>query len=220
MDVADSVKEAFHLLPELTGGAEILDQALSVAPEEKASQAIHRLKQIDELLHLYGVEDHVTFDLSMSGSYGYYTGIIFRAYTYGTGDAVVRGGRYDHLLEKFGKNTPSIGFAIILDELMNALNRQNIQVETGSRNLLVYTQDTEKWAISLARTFRNKGKNIEMLKRNTDEDRQVYEEYGKRSSVMTMLYLRDDLKIEMINFRTGEKEDHGHEKAEVKEQNL
>ena len=35
MDVADSVKEAFHLLPELTGGAEILDQALSVAPEEK-----------------------------------------------------------------------------------------------------------------------------------------------------------------------------------------
>ena len=141
----------------------------------------------------------------MSGSYGYHTGIIFRAYTYGTGDAVVRGGRYDHLLEKFGKNTPSIGFAIILDELMNALNRQNIQVETGSRNLLVYTQDTEKWAISLARTFRNKGKNIEMLKRNTDEDRQVYEEYGKRSSVMTMLYLRDDLKIEMINFRTGEK---------------
>ena len=205
MDVADSVKEAFHLLPELTGGAEILDQALSVAPGEKAGQAIHRLKQIDELLRLYGVEDHITFDLSMSGNYGYYTGIIFRAYTYGTGDAVVRGGRYDHLLEKFGKNTPSIGFAIILDELMNALNRQNIQVETGSRNLLVYTQDTEKWAISLARTFRSKGKNIEMLKRNTEDDRQVYEEYGKRSSVMTMLYLRDDLKIEMINFRTGEK---------------
>ena len=47
MDVADSVKEAFHLLPELTGGAEILDQALSVAPGEKAGQAIHRLKQID-----------------------------------------------------------------------------------------------------------------------------------------------------------------------------
>ena len=38
-----------------------------------------------------------------------------------------------------------------------------------------------------------------MLKRNTEDDRQVYEEYGKRSSVMTMLYLRDDLKIEMIN---------------------
>ncbi len=39
---------------------------------------------------------------------------------YGTGDAIVKGGRYDHLLEKFGKNSPSIGFAIVIDELMNA----------------------------------------------------------------------------------------------------
>ena len=198
-------RKAFSALSEMVGGVEILEEAKKVAPSKKAMKAIRRLEKIYAILSVYKMEQYITFDLSMSGSYGYYTGIIFRAYTYGTGDAVVRGGRYDHLLEKFGKNTPSIGFAIILDELMNALNRQNIQVETGSRNLLVYTQDTEKWAISLARTFRNKGKNIEMLKRNTDEDRQVYEEYGKRSSVMTMLYLRDDLKIEMINFRTGEK---------------
>ena len=39
----------------------------------------------------------------MSGSHGYYTGIIFRGYTYGSGDAIVKGGRYDNLLEKFGK---------------------------------------------------------------------------------------------------------------------
>ena len=77
----------------------------------KAKAAIERLRQINHLLCLYNASDHVTFDLSMSGGYGYYTGIVFRAYTYGTGDAVVRGGRYDHLLEKFGKETPSIGFA-------------------------------------------------------------------------------------------------------------
>ena len=116
----------------------------------------------------------------MSGSYGYYTGIIFRAYTYGTGDAVVRGGRYDHLLEKFGKKTPSIGFAIILDELMSALDRQKIKVETGHRNLLVYTDATEQWAISLARSFRAKGKNVEMMKRNSWDERETFEAYGKR----------------------------------------
>ncbi len=73
-------------------------------------------KEIVNCLDL-GADDYVTFDLSMSGHYGYYTGIVFRAYTYGTGDAIVTGGRYDHLLEKFGKQTPSIGFAIIIDEL-------------------------------------------------------------------------------------------------------
>lgn len=200
----ESVKEAFHILPELMGGPEILESAARIAPSAEARLAITRLQQIYKLLRLYKAEDHVTFDLSMSGSYGYYTGIIFRAYTYGTGDAVVRGGRYDHLLEKFGKSTPSIGFAIIIDELMSALNRQKISVQTAKRNLLVYTEATEKWAVSLARSFRAKGKNIEMLKREPEEEREVYEAYGKRSFIAGILYLTDDFKIEMVNLRTGE----------------
>lgn len=202
--VKGSVKEAFHILPELMGGPEVLEQAVRIAPNVNARLAITRLQQIYRQLKLYKVEDHVTFDLSMSGSYGYYTGIIFRAYTYGTGDAVVRGGRYDHLLEKFGKNTPSIGFAIILDELMSALNRQKISIPTGCRNLIVYTEGTEKWAISLACNFRAKGRNIEMIKRELEEERGQFEEYGRRTSAVSMMYLRDDLKIEMVNLNTGE----------------
>lgn len=203
-NVPADVKETFHLLPELTGGWEILEQAAKAAVGDAARHAVERLQEIYKLLQLYGVEDHITFDLSMSGSYGYYTGIIFRAYTYGTGDAVVRGGRYNNLLEKFGKKTPSIGFAIIVDELMSALNRQKIDVETTHRNLLVYTDTTAKWAISLACTFRSKGKNIEMVKRMSEEDRTVYEAYAKRSSIISMMYLREDHKIEMLNLQTGE----------------
>ena len=203
-DVPADVKETFHLLQELTGGWEILEQAAKAAVGDAARHAVARLQEIYKLLQLYGVEDHITFDLSMSGSYGYYTGIIFRAYTYGTGDAVVRGGRYNNLLEKFGKKTPSIGFAIIVDELMSALNRQKIDVETTHRNLLVYTDATAKWAISLARTFRSKGKNIEMVKRAPEEDRAVYEAYAKRSFIISMMYLREDRKIEMLNLQTGE----------------
>ena len=203
-DVKKEIKEAFAILPELMGTEDVLDKAQQFAISDKAKAAIERLRQINHLLCLYNASDHVTFDLSMSGSYGYYTGIIFRAYTYGTGDAVVRGGRYDHLLEKFGKKTPSIGFAIILDELMSALDRQKIKVETGHRNLLVYTDATEQWAISLARSFRAKGKNVEMMKRNSWDERETFEAYGKRSSVASMLYLREDRKIEVINLQTGE----------------
>ena len=202
--VRGSVKEAFRMLPELVGGQEILERAARIAPTVNARLALTRLQQIYRLLMIYKAEEHITFDLSMSGSYGYYTGIIFRAYTYGTGDAVVRGGRYDHLLGKFGKNTPSIGFAIIVDELMSALNRQKIAVETSHRNLLVYTEETQRWAIFLARDFREKGKNIEMLKREQEDRREKYEKYGKRSGIISMLYLRDDFKIEMVNLRTGE----------------
>ena len=203
-NVKESVKEAFAVLPELVGGPEVLETALRTAPDLNACLGVTRLQQIYRLLTLYGAEDHVTFDLSMSGSYGYYTGVIFRAYTYGTGDAVVRGGRYDHLLAKFGKDTPSIGFAIILDELMSALNRQKIIVDTVHRNLIVYTEETEKRAISLTCSFREKGRNIELIKREITEERESFETYAKRSGASALLYLRDDDKIEMVNLKTGE----------------
>jgi len=33
--------------------------------------------------------------------------VIFKGYTYGVGDAIVTGGRYDKLLSYFGKNAPA-----------------------------------------------------------------------------------------------------------------
>lgn len=207
-----AVKEAFQTLPELVGGEETLDAALSSAPDQEAEDAVVRLKKIYRLLCLYGVQDHVSFDLSMSGSYGYYTGIIFRAYTYGTGDAVVRGGRYDNLLEKFGKNTPSIGFAVIVDELMSALSRQKIQVETMSRNLLVYPESAESEAIALACSFREKGRNIELIRREAEQDKEYFLSFASRTQAAALLYLCDDGTIEMKNLRTGEEK-----KAELKE---
>ena len=203
-DAADNIKAAFQVLSELMGDVEILDQAMEIAPNNSARLAVSYLQQLYQLLTLYGVEDHITFDLSMSGSYGYYTGVVFRAYTYGTGDAIVRGGRYDNLLGKFGENTPSIGFAIIIDELMSALSRQKIPVETREMNMIVYTEATQKWAISLAKNFRSKGKCVEMHKRDKQESREAYEAYGKRIQAVSMLYLNDDLTIEMVNLRTGD----------------
>ena len=203
-NVKKSVRDAFHLLPELTGGEEILEQALKASPDVHARRAVARLRQIYRLLKLYGAEDHITFDMSMTGTYGYYTGIIFRAYTYGTGDAVVRGGRYDNLLEKFGKRTPSIGFAVILDELMSALRRQGVPVQTIRRNVIVYTEATEAAAFGLARSFREKGRNIELVRRETEEEREAFESYAGRRSAAALLFFRDDGKIEMVNLENGE----------------
>ena len=199
-----SIKEAFQILPELVGGVEVLRKAATITTHPKAKSAIVRLLKIYVLLQLYGVEEHVTFDLSMSGSYGYYSGIIFRAYTYGTGDAVVRGGRYDHLLEKYGRSTPSIGFAIIVDELMSALSRQKIDVDSGHRNLIVYNDISQKNAMALAKECRNKGKCIILLKRDEGENKAYYTEYGKKIHADSLLYLKDDGKIEMVHLKTGE----------------
>jgi len=201
----ETVRKAFSILPELMGTEDALDKVEQFAIDEKAKSAVARLRQISHLLQLYHASDHVTFDLSMSGGYGYYTGIVFRVYTYGTGDAIVRGGRYNHLLEKFGKETPSIGFAIIVDELMSALSRQKISVETTRRNIIVYTEKTESDAIILAGSFRQKGRCIELIKQEKGKDRSAYEAYAKRKNAAALICLSDEKRLEMMNLITGEK---------------
>ena len=190
---------------EMVGGVEILAKARNLAPNSKGVMAIKRLEKIYDTLKLYGVEKFVTFDLSMTGTYGYYTGIIFRGYTFGTGDAVVKGGRYDHLIEKFGKKSPSIGFAIVIDELMNALTRQKIRiVYTRKNTLILYDEEKARDAIALAKDFRRKAKNTELIKKAKDRLLEEYVEYGKEYYAGSLIYIKKSGEITMINLMTGE----------------
>ena len=204
-EVKRSARESFSALSELVGGPEILENAKRIAPNAKALKAVKRLEQIYEVLKAYKVESYVSFDLSMSGLYGYYTGIIFRGYTFGSGDAIVKGGRYDHLIEKFGKEAASIGFAIVVDDLMSALERQKIQLPHHRKNtLIIYDDGREKEAILLAQEFRSKDKNTEILKKSKERSVEYYSEYGRRNQANSMLYLQDSSQIRMVNLVTGE----------------
>jgi len=89
----------------------------------KVYDALVYLNQLYEILDKNGVMDYVSFELGMISEYKYYTGIIFTGYSYGIGEPLVKGGRYDSLLSHFGKDKPAIGFAITVDQLMLALER-------------------------------------------------------------------------------------------------
>ena len=206
IQVKRSTREAFGSLNELLGGAEILERAKNTAPTSKGVMAVRRLEKIYEILKLYGVEKFITFDLSMMGTYGYYTGIIFRGYTYGTGDAIVKGGRYDHLVEKFGKQSASIGCVIVIDELMNALTRQKIRILYPRKNtIILYDEGRQKEAIAVARDFRERGKNAELLKKAKDKLLEQYVEYGKEYYAGTLIYIKKSGEITMVNLVSGER---------------
>ena len=127
----------FLKLQELFGSVEKLSQARALTENKLAQKAIERLEKIYHILELYGLEKYISFELGMLGRYKYYTGILFKGYTYGTGDMIVTGGRYNNLLKQFGKDAPSIGFAINLDQLLLALSRQKIKVPIKEDTILV-----------------------------------------------------------------------------------
>lgn len=105
--VSAGLKEAFAALPNLFGSVDVLERADACAVTEDARRALDRLRKIYDLLVCYGYEKYITFDLGVVSKYRYYTGIIFQAYTYGTGEPVAKGGRYDTLMDHFGKPAPA-----------------------------------------------------------------------------------------------------------------
>ena len=51
---------------------------------------------------------------------------------------MVKGGRYDNLLQKFGKNAAAIGFVIVIDDLLEALSRQRVNIDMPASGKTVY----------------------------------------------------------------------------------
>lgn len=156
--LAESYCKMLLKVSEHFGSVEVLDEAKGLADNPRSLKAIERLEKLYQVLKSYGVEKYVSFDLGMLSKYYYYTGIIFKAYTYGLGEPVVKGGRYDRLLGHFGKKAPAVGFAVVVDDLMSALERQKSHEPCEDEiKVLTYHATNYEERLSQAKELRDKG---------------------------------------------------------------
>ena len=140
----------------------------------------------------YRVENYISIELGMLSSYHYYTGIIFAGYTFGSGEPIVKGGRYDKLLNYFGKDAPSIGFAVSIDQLMAALSRQKIKLPAESGGiLLVYREPELEQAIRQAELLRQQGQQVSLAVWEETKPKEAYLAYGERMHKMQVQFLSD-----------------------------
>lgn len=176
-------------LPKLFGSQEILKEAKRLTSNMKALMAITRLERLYEIIGEYGLQKYVTFDLGMLTQYEYYTGVIFRGYTYGTGDAVVKGGRYDTLLQKFGKDAASVGLAVAVDELLIALSRQKAAMDEGEPvTMILYSGAMLPEALKKAGELRNGGACVQMNRLNPEHTLEDYKAYAGRFGITQIFY--------------------------------
>ena len=80
--------------------------------------------QQDALLELQSLQNELgdagrgmQLDLSLAGDMEYYNGLVFSGYVAGVPRAVLKGGRYDLLAQRFTPGACALGFALYLDEL-------------------------------------------------------------------------------------------------------
>ena len=104
LGLPESERELLTRLPELRGGAEVLDEA---------GDAVAGLRAVHDELERRGVADRVIFDLGLVRELGYYTGAVFEVYDPAVGFALGGGGgRYDELIGRFGRPLPACGIAL------------------------------------------------------------------------------------------------------------
>ncbi len=126
MEVDEELKNLFLLLADFDITEKDLENAKKwAASYPKIEKAIESLEELQENLKAKSISQYVSFELGMISNYGYYTGIIFEGYTFGLGEPIVKGGRYDNLLSNFDKDAPAIGFAFVVDQLITAVSAKN-----------------------------------------------------------------------------------------------
>ena len=111
-------RAALLLLPELYGGAEVLDLAEKKLPKlPDLHKALATLRALAKACPI-----QVSFDLAELRGYHYHSGVVFDAYCDGVAGAVARGGRYDEVGKAFGRLRPATGFSIELRSLAAVAN--------------------------------------------------------------------------------------------------
>ncbi|SDL90991.1 ATP phosphoribosyltransferase regulatory subunit [Dendrosporobacter quercicolus] len=159
-------REVQHLLqriPVWHGREDMLDQALTMVTNEKSRGALANLAEIYQLLKVYGVEQYVTFDLGIIRDFDYYTGMVFEGYTPGLGFPLCGGGRYDQMLNSFGAGAPATGFALGIERIMLALERQGKTDKAEAKNFYVaWPSGRLAAAITKAGQLRKSGYSVEV----------------------------------------------------------
>lgn len=201
------LKELLKKLPDLFGTKETLSFAKERTKNARALKSIERLMKLHDILAAYGLEKYITFDLGMLSQYRYYTGIVFKAYTYGNGEPVVTGGRYDTLLSQFDKEAPAIGMVILLDQLLLTLSRQQKEEAPKKEQLqLLYVGDVRRQAIELANAFRKSGQSLELVRKASRFSLEEYIEYAKTEGVTSIFFMENEAEALVVDVLKGQKE--------------
>ena len=147
--------EAIAALTALSGSFEkTLPLARQLVCCDTMAEALDVLERLHESLSPEFSEECFTLDFSVVNDLSYYNGLIFQGYIPGVPRAVLSGGRYDNLMERLGKATQALGFAVYIDELERVLDgAEGYDVDV----LLVYEKDVSPAEILQTMTELSKG---------------------------------------------------------------
>ena len=159
----DDARETLLLLSSLYGTYEPLEILEKRVTGERARAALQNVREILGILEDYGYIRYVSVDFGMLRSLDYYTGMIFKGFTYEVGFPIISGGRYDQVVSAFGRDLSAVGFSLGINLAMIALRRQGREFPAAGADAIIgYSKEPNmrKAALSMADSLREEGLNV------------------------------------------------------------
>ena len=172
IDPPPQVGDALLALPTLVGHAPVLERAAGFARNARSERALANLAEVYRLLTIYGLADTVLLDLGEVRGFDYYSGMHFEAYVADFGVSIAGGGRYDHMIARFGYDCPAVGFAFDIGRALSVMESQGVAVELRGPDFFIIDFTREKTgALSLARRLRDGGASVarDIISRGLEE---------------------------------------------------
>ncbi len=141
----------------------VLERLGSITSGAGMEKAIEEMSNIRDLIKTRGLYEKVHFDFSILNDMGYYNGVVFQGFINGVPSGVLSGGRYDRLMEKMGKKSGAIGFAVYLDAL-ERLGEEEKRYDVDV--VLLYDEsDTAEDITAAVRELTNEGYSVSAQKK-------------------------------------------------------
>lgn len=196
IDVAGEVAGVILHLMQRVGKIDLLQEIKEKIHSEYAKDALVQLEALYAKLVEYGVEEYILFDFSILSYASYYTGMMFQGYTHGVGSAIVEGGRYDKLLEDFGKDLPAVGMGINVNLILQKYQALGLTAHQNRRTLFVWEEGMGKVAIDLAKDMRSSGLVIEYGLGHVFEEEVAY---AKAKGIQGIIYFAQSEEVVMYD---------------------
>lgn len=168
---------AIRKLPGLFGGEEVFEKAAEIFRGTEAMDALDYLENLYHELSSLNLKNKLTIDLGLVQRNDYYDGFVFCGYVEGFGDAVISGGRYDSLLEKFDAPMGAAGFAININALAEInLTDEKVYYDEKPHTLVYANTGNEMKAIKYTSDLVKSGVKAQFCVLDTLEQAKEYAE--------------------------------------------
>lgn len=194
-----SIKEIITMLPQMYGG----DEILAKAKKYKILRGfVEELEEVLAVVKEYNLSCKVNVDLGELRGFNYYSGVTFEVLSPNNSNSLIRGGRYDNLIAKYGYDIPATGFAVDVEAVLS-ITKTHMENNPVHFVVIPKKNNLRRESIRLAEWLRSSGFKVVLDLKSDPNLKKLRIKENRKANSYGIILLETPHKIKLIESRSG-----------------